>query len=50
VRQRVDADTELADALGLLEQLTVDAASMQHESRREPANSSADDNDLHCYA
>ena len=47
VRQRVDADAELADALGLLEQLAVDAAGMQHQGRGEPADPSADDNDLH---
>ena len=47
VRQRVDADAELAHALGLLEQLAVDAARMQHQSRGETANSAADDDDLH---
>jgi len=30
VRQRVDANTEFANALGLLEQLAVDAAGVQH--------------------
>src|SRR5262245_36252180 len=33
VRQRVDADAELADRLRLLEQLAVDAALMQHQCR-----------------
>jgi hypothetical protein len=47
VRQRVDADAKLADALGLLEQLAVDAARVQHQGRGEPADASADDNDLH---
>src|SRR6185436_14497978 len=47
VRQRVDADAKLADALGLLEQLAVDAAGVQHQGRGEPADASADDNDLH---
>ena len=47
MRQRVDADAELADALGLLEQLAVDAAGMQHQGRGKPADSAADDNDLH---
>ena len=36
VRQRVDADAKLADALGLLEQLAIDAAGMQHQSRVSP--------------
>ena len=47
MRQRVDADAEFADALGLLEQLAVDAAGMQHQGRGEPADPAADDNDLH---
>src|SRR5262245_30493026 len=47
VRQRVDADAELADALRLLEQLAVDAARMQHQRRGETANSAADNDDLH---
>ena len=47
MRQRVDADAKLADALGLLEQLAVDAAGLQHEGRGESPDSTADDNDLH---
>ena len=38
---------KLADALGLLEQLAVDAAGVQHQGRGQPADPSADDNDLH---
>ena len=47
MRQRVDADAKLADALGLLEQLAVDAAGMQHQSRRQPPDPSTDDDHLH---
>jgi hypothetical protein len=47
VRQRVDADAELADAFGLLEQLTVDAAGVQHQGCRQPSDPPADDDDLH---
>ena len=47
VRQGVDADAKLADAVGLLEQLAIDAARMQHQSCGETANSAADNDDLH---
>jgi hypothetical protein len=47
VRQRVDADAELADGFGLLEDFAVDAARVQHQCRRKPANSTADDDRLH---
>src|SRR4051812_30677419 len=43
VRQRVDADAELLDGVGLLVQLAIDAACAQHQSRGEAANSAADD-------
>ena len=36
VRQRVDADAELADAVGLLVDLAVDAARMQHQRGGSP--------------
>src|SRR5712691_10293207 len=47
VRQGVDADAELADAVGLLIDFAVDAARMQHERGGETADTAADDNDLH---
>ena len=47
VRQRVDADAELADAVGLLVHLAVDAARMQHQRGDEPAHTSADNDGLH---
>src|SRR3954469_9261267 len=47
MRQRVDANTELANGVGLLIDLAIDAARMQHQRRNEPANSAADDNGLH---
>src|SRR5439155_25274981 len=47
VRQGVDADAELADAVGLLEQLAVDAAGVQHQGRGEAAHSAADNDDRH---
>ena len=47
MRQGVDADAELADAIGLLEQLAIDAAGMQHQRRGEPPDTAADDDDLH---
>ena len=47
VRQRVDADAELANAVGLLVDLAVDAAGVQHERGGETADSAADDDDLH---
>ena len=47
VRQRVDADPELADAVGLLIDLAVDAARMQHQGGGQPAHASADDDRLH---
>jgi hypothetical protein len=47
MRQRVDTDAKLADALGLLEQFAVDAAGVQHQSRRQPPDPSADDDHLH---
>ena len=47
VRQRVDADAEFADGVGLLKNLAVDAAGMQHQRRGQAANASADDDDFH---
>ena len=47
MRQRVDADAELANAVGLLVDLAVDPAGMQHERGGETADSPADDDDLH---
>ena len=45
--QRVDADAELPDGVGLLVQFAIDAACAQHQGRGEAANSAADDNRLH---
>ena len=47
VRQRVDADAELAHAVGLLKNLAVDAPGMQHKRRGKPTNAAADDDRLH---
>ena len=47
VRQRVDADAELADAVGLLEHLAVDAAGMQHQRGGQAADPAADNDRLH---
>ena len=47
VRQRVDADAELANAVGLLVDLAVDPARMQHQRGGETPDTAADDNDLH---
>src|SRR5205085_10005666 len=47
VRQRIDADAELADGVGLLINLALDAARMQHQRGDEPAHTSADDDGLH---
>src|SRR3954467_12173566 len=47
MRQRIDADTELTEGVGLLVDLAIDAARMQHQRGDEPANSAADDDGLH---
>ena len=47
MRQRVDADAEFADGVGLLEQLAVDAAGPQHQRGGKAADTAADDNRLH---
>ncbi len=47
VRQRVDADAKLADAIALLVDLAVDATRMQHQRGDEPAHAPADNDDLH---
>ena len=47
MRQRVDADAELADRVGLFVQLAIDAARAQHQSRGEAADPAADDNGFH---
>ena len=38
VRQRVDADAELADRVRLLEDLAIDPARMQHQRGRQAAD------------
>src|ERR1700693_900387 len=47
MRQRIDADAEFADGLGLLEQFAVDAAGPQHQRGGQSADTAADDNRLH---
>src|SRR5580704_1640859 len=47
MRQRVDADAELADGVGLFEQLAADAARPQHQGRGQATDTAADDNRLH---
>src|SRR5271166_1067344 len=47
VRQRIDADAELADRFRLLEHLAIEAASMQHERGREAADAATDNDRLH---
>src|ERR1700722_18468231 len=47
MRQRVDADAELADGVGLFEQFATDAARPQHQGRSQAADTATDDNRLH---
>ena len=47
MRQRIDADAELADLLGLLEHLAFDTARMQHQRGGEPADPAACDDYFH---
>src|SRR5688500_4892733 len=47
MRQRVDPDAKLADAICLLVHLAIDAARMQHQRGDQPAHASADDDGLH---
>src|SRR5438445_3358650 len=47
MRERVDADAELTDGVGLLIQFAIDAPRAQHQGRGEAANSATDDNRLH---
>src|ERR1041385_9095535 len=47
MRQGVGGDAEVADGIGLLIDLAIDAARMQHQRGDEPANSAADDDRLH---
>src|SRR3954469_4741091 len=47
MRQRVDADAELADGIGLFEQFAVDAARAQHQRSGEAADAASDDDCLH---
>jgi len=47
MRQRVDADTQLAHAVGLLENFAIDPTRMQHEGRCQPPNAATDDDRLH---
>src|SRR3984957_8391931 len=45
--QRVDADTEFTDRIGLLEQFATDAAGTQHQRRSQASDTTPDDNRLH---
>src|SRR5688500_15340803 len=47
MRQRVDADAELANAVRLLEQFAIDAAGAQHQRGGEAADAASDDDRLH---
>src|SRR5215467_824390 len=47
VRQHIDADTQLADTLGGLEDLAWNSTCLQHQGKRKPADASADDDDVH---
>src|SRR5262249_23319386 len=47
MRQRIDADAELADRFGLLEDLAIKTASMQHQRGCKPANAATDNDRLH---
>ena len=47
MRQRIDADAKLADLVGLLEHLALDAACVQHQRGGESANAAACDNYFH---
>ena len=47
MRQRVDADAEFADGVGLFEQFAVDAARAQHQRGGEAADAASDDDRLH---
>jgi hypothetical protein len=47
MRQRVDADAELADRIGLFEQLTTNAAGAKHQRSGKAPDTAADDNRFH---
>ena len=47
VRQRVDADAELADGVRLLEDFAVDPARVQHQRRYQAADAATCDDHLH---
>src|SRR6478609_7007933 len=47
MRQRVDADAEFADGVGLFEQFAVDAARAQHQRSGKAADAASDDDCLH---
>ena len=47
VRQRVDADAELADRVRLLEKLAIDPARVQHQRCHQAADARARNDDLH---
>src|ERR1043166_4748046 len=47
MRQRVDADAELADGIGLLEQFAVDATRAQHQRSGKAPDAASDDDCLH---
>jgi hypothetical protein len=50
MRQRVDADAELADLFGLLEYVAIHAARVQHQCRGEAADPAACDDRFHgCF-
>src|SRR5262252_2836577 len=47
VRQYVDADAQLADPRGGLEDLAWNSTRLEHQGKREPADASADDDNAH---
>src|SRR5258708_40078609 len=47
MRQRVDANPQFADGVGLLEQFAIDAAGTQHQRSGKAANAASDDDRLH---
>src|SRR5258705_11043133 len=47
MRQRVDADAELADGIGLFEQFAIDTTCAQHQRSGEASDAASDDDCLH---
>ena len=47
MRQGVDADPEFPDLIGLLKNLAIDPAGMQHQGCGQPTNSAANDDCFH---